>query len=148
MRAVLQRVSQAAVTVAGETVGAIGPGMLVLLGVAAGDTPDDAAYIARKTAELRVFADDDGRFNRSLLDTGGAVLLISQFTLFAETRHGRRPGFTAAAPPELAAPLVERTAELLRSRGVVVQTGRFGAHMRVSLVNDGPVTLMIDSRDR
>lgn len=148
MRAVLQRVADAAVTVDGESIGAIGSGLLVLLGVAAGDTADDAAYIARKTAEVRIFAGEDGRFDRSLLDTGGAALVVSQFTLFGDTRHGRRPGFTAAAPPEQAEPMVDETVGLLRGRGIPVQTGRFGAHMTVALVNDGPVTLIIDSRDR
>jgi D-tyrosyl-tRNA(Tyr) deacylase len=146
MRVVLQRVSAASVAVDGELVAEIGAGMLVLLGVATGDGETDAAWTARKLAEVRIFADDAGRFNRSVLDVGGAALVVSQFTLLAETRHGRRPGFTAAAPPEEAAPLVERVAALLRERGVPTSTGRFAARMAVSLVNDGPVTLLFDSR--
>jgi D-tyrosyl-tRNA(Tyr) deacylase len=147
MRAVLQRVTEARVSVDGRTVGAIGSGLLVLLGVARADTEADAAYIARKTVELRIFADEAGRFNRSLLETGGAVLLVSQFTLLAETRHGRRPSFTAAAPPEIAAPLCERVAALIRAHGVSVETGQFGAKMAVFLINDGPVTVIVDSRE-
>jgi D-tyrosyl-tRNA(Tyr) deacylase len=145
MRAVLQRVSAASVTVAGETVGAIGRGLLVLLGVARGDTARDADLLARKTAELRIFSDADGKFNLSLRDVGGAALVVSQFTLFADTRRGRRPGFTAAAPPELAAPLVDRFAAALQKMGVPVAGGRFGAHMDVALVNDGPVTIILDT---
>jgi len=146
VRAVLQRVRAAAVEVDGEVVAAIEAGMLVLLGVAIGDTEADAAWTARKLAEVRIFADAGGRFNRSVIDAGGAALVVSQFTLLADTRHGRRPGFTGAAPPEQAAPLVERVAALLRDRGVPTATGRFGARMAVSLVNDGPVTLIFDSR--
>ena len=146
MRAVLQRVTSAAVQVDAEQVAAIGPGLLVLLGVAVGDGSADAWYIARKIAELRVFSDADGRFNLSVLDVAGAVLLVSQFTLLGDTRRGRRPDFTAAARPDLAAPLFEQVATVLRERGIPMQTGRFGAKMTVSLVNDGPVTLLIDSR--
>lgn len=145
MRSVLQRVERASVEVEGRTVAAIGYGMLVLLGVAAGDSEADAAWTARKLAEVRIFPDEAGRFNRSVIELGGAALVVSQFTLFGDTRHGRRPGFTGAAPPELAAPLVERVAALLRERGVPAQTGEFGAKMRVALVNDGPVTLLFDS---
>jgi D-tyrosyl-tRNA(Tyr) deacylase len=146
VRAVLQRVSEASVSVDGDTVAAIGHGMLVLLGVADGDGEADATWIARKLAEVRIFPDAAGRFNLSILDTGGSALVVSQFTLLADTRHGRRPGFTAAAPPEQAAPLVERVAALLQERGIPAACGRFGAHMRVSLVNEGPVTLLFDSR--
>jgi D-tyrosyl-tRNA(Tyr) deacylase len=148
MRAVLQRVTEASVTVAGEVVGAIGPGLLVLLGVAQGDSSSDAAFMARKIAELRIFADDEGRFNRALTEMGGAVLVVSQFTLLAETRHGRRPSFIGAAPPEVAAPLVEQVISLLRERGLLVEGGKFGAKMTVSLSNDGPVTVIVDSHDR
>ncbi|HLZ68275.1 MAG TPA: D-aminoacyl-tRNA deacylase [Dehalococcoidia bacterium] len=148
MRAVLQRVERASVEVDGREIAAIGPGMLVLLGVAAGDSEADAEWTARKLAEVRIFADAAGRFNRGVSEVGGAALVVSQFTLLGDTRHGRRPGFTAAAPPEIAAPLVERVAALLRERGVPAQTGMFGAKMRVSLVNDGPVTLIFDSRAR
>ncbi|MBI4497597.1 MAG: D-tyrosyl-tRNA(Tyr) deacylase [Chloroflexi bacterium] len=146
MRAVLQRVTEAAVRVEAEVVGAIGPGLLVLLGVAQGDGPQDADLLAEKTARLRVFADAEGRFQRSLLDTGGAALVVSQFTLLADTRKGRRPSLTEAAPPDLAAPLVQHYVEQLRARGVPVAQGRFGAHMQVSLCNDGPVTILLDSR--
>ena len=148
MRAVLQRVTEASVTVEGTVVGAIGAGLLVLLGVAQGDGEDDAAYLARKIAELRVFADDEGRFNRALTEIGGAALVVSQFTLLAETRHGRRPSFTGAAPPEVAAPLVDEVMRLLCARGLHVEGGKFGAKMTVALSNDGPVTVIVDSRDR
>ncbi|MHB8576692.1 MAG: D-aminoacyl-tRNA deacylase [Dehalococcoidia bacterium] len=148
MRAVLQRVREASVAVDGTVIAAIGGGMLVLVGVAVGDTEMDAAYVARKLAELRIFPDTEGRFNRSITDVGGEALLVSQFTLFGDTRHGRRPGFTGAAPPDVAAPLVDRVAQLLHASGVPTQTGRFGAKMAVTLVNDGPVTLIIDSRER
>ncbi len=146
MRAVLQRVESASVEVDGTVIAAIGRGMLVLLGVAAGDGEADADWTARKLAEVRVFPDDAGRFNRAVTEIAGEALVVSQFTLLGDTRHGRRPGFTAAAPPDLAAPLVERAAALLRERGVPAQTGEFGAKMRVALVNDGPVTLIFDSR--
>lgn len=148
MRAVVQRVASAAVTVDDETVGAIGRGVLVLLGVAAGDTVTDAALLARKVAELRIFPDDRGRFDRSLLDAAGDALVVSQFTLIADIRRGRRPSFTGAAPPDEAKPLVEAFAASLRRAGVGrVETGRFGAAMRVALVNDGPVTLVVDTAD-
>lgn len=125
--------------------GAVGPGLLVLLGVAAGDGPPEAELLARKTAGLRIFNDAGGRFNLSLLDTGGAALVVSQFTLFADTRRGRRPGFTEAALPDVAAPLVERFAGALEALGVTVARGRFGAHMHVTLINDGPVTILLDT---
>lgn len=145
MRAVLQRVSAASVQVAGQIVGQIGPGLLILLGVGHNDTVDDARLLADKTAGLRIFADGDGKFNRSLLDTGGAALVVSQFTLFADTRKGRRPSFTTAAPPVQAEQLVAAYCAALRTLGVSVETGVFGAMMQVALVNDGPVTIILDS---
>ena len=145
MRAGLQRVTRATVTIDGEAVGAIGPGLLVLLGVAQDDGPEDARRLATKTAELRIFADAEGRFNRSLLETDGAALVWSQFTLLADVRKGRRPSFVAAAAPEQASPLVDAFAGVLRELGVSVATGRFGAHMLVALENDGPVTIVLDT---
>ncbi len=145
MRAVVQRVTSAKVTVDGATLGAIGAGLMILVGVAAGDSPADAAALADKTARLRIFSDEAGRFNHSLLDIGGEALVVSQFTLLADTRRGRRPSFTDAAPPDLASPLVDAFAQALRDLGVSVQTGRFGAHMVVSLENDGPVTITLDT---
>lgn len=145
MRAVIQRVSEASVTIAGQVVGQIGRGLLVLLGVGHADGPGEAQQLAAKIAAMRIFPDDDGRFNRSVLDVGGAVLVVSQFTLYADTRRGRRPGFSDAAPPELAAPLVDTFADALRAQGLEVALGRFGAHMQVALVNDGPVTIMLDT---
>ncbi len=147
MRAVLQRVTHAAVTIDGEAVGSIGPGLVVLLGVAQGDGPQEARRLAAKTAELRIFADEASHFSRSLLETGGAALVVSQFTLLADVRKGRRPSFVAAAPPEEASPLVDAYAEALREQGVSVATGRFGAHMLVELENDGPVTIVLDTTD-
>ncbi len=149
MRAVLQRVDRASVSVESsgqdEVIGCIARGLLILLGVARGDSPIDAERLAKKTAELRIFPDDDGRFNRSLLDSGGAALVVSQFTLLADTRRGRRPSFIDAAPPEDAEPLVSGYVEALRALGVDVQTGRFGAHMVVALENNGPVTIVLES---
>jgi D-tyrosyl-tRNA(Tyr) deacylase len=136
------------VTVGDETVGAIGPGLAVLAGVAAGDEQADLDYLAGKLVNLRVFADDAGRFDRSLLDIGGELLLVSQFTLIADTRKGRRPSFTEAAPPEQAADMISRLGAAIEKLGVRVAYGRFQAHMMVELVNDGPVTIMLDSRDR
>lgn len=147
MRVVLQRVSHASVSVDGETVGAIGPGLLVLVGVMEGDDEAEAGRIARKCAEMRIFSDADGRFNLSLLETGGEALVVSQFTLFADVRKGRRPSFDAAARPEVAEPLVEAFAQALRDLGVRTATGRFAAHMVVELVNDGPVTIVVDSAE-
>ena len=144
MRVVLQRVEEADVTVAGEVVGAIGGGLVALVGVADGDDEATAVRAAEKTAALRVFRDDAGRFDRSAVDVGGAVLVVSQFTLLADTRKGTRPSFTGAAAPDVAAPLVERYAQALRDSGLEVATGRFGADMRVRLVNDGPVTIVLD----
>jgi len=145
VRAVIQRVRCASVTVGEERIADIGRGLVVLLGVAAGDSPEDAARLARKTAELRIFADAAGRFNLSLLDISGQTLVVSQFTLLADTRKGRRPSFTQAAPPEEAEPLVDSFCAALRDAGAEVQTGRFGARMLVEIQNDGPVTIILDS---
>ena len=145
VRAVVQRVSRAAVTVSGEVVGACGPGLLVLLGVAQGDTDDDTTRLAAKIARLRIFPDEDGRFDRSLLDTGGEALVVSQFTLLADTAKGNRPSFMDAAPPHEAEELVSRFVDRLRGAGVPVETGRFGALMEVELVNDGPVTIVLEA---
>jgi D-tyrosyl-tRNA(Tyr) deacylase len=144
VKALLQRVSRAAVRVDGAEVGAIGPGLLVLLGVAAGDTGADAERLAERVAHYRVFEDDAGKMNRSLLETGGRALVVSQFTLCAETSRGRRPGFDPAAPPSLAEPLCERFCEALERHGVAVGRGRFGASMEVELVNRGPVTFLLE----
>jgi D-tyrosyl-tRNA(Tyr) deacylase len=144
MRAVIQRVAQASIAVEGKAVTAVGPGLVVLLGVAEGDTAADSEKLAHKVARLRVFPDDAGRFDRSLLDVGGEALVVSQFTLIADTRKGNRPSFTEAAQPEAAEPLYERFCEALRTEGIAVQTGVFGAKMEVSLVNDGPVTIVLD----
>ena len=140
----MQRVSSASVRVDGETVGSCGNGLLVLLGVARDDTTDTAARLAGKIARLRIFENDDGRFDRSLLDIGDEALVVSQFTLLADTRKGTRPSFTDAAAPEVAEPLVERFCDALRDLGIGVETGVFGARMEVSLVNDGPVTVVVD----
>jgi len=144
MRAVVQRVSSASVRVDGETVGACGRGLLVLVGVRPADTAETAWRLAGKVARLRIFENDDGRFDRSLLDTGGEVLVVSQFTLLADASKGNRPSFTAAAPPEHAEPLVEAFVAALRAEGGHVETGVFGAYMAVELVNDGPVTIILD----
>jgi D-tyrosyl-tRNA(Tyr) deacylase len=146
MRAVAQRVSSARICVAGEEVAAMGAGLLALVGVAHDDTPDDARELARKLVHLRVLADDAGRMNRSLLDAGATLGVVSQFTLFGDARQGRRPSFVAAAAPEAAEPLIEQVAEAARAAGARVVTGRFRAHMELSLVNDGPVTLLLDTR--
>ena len=140
MRVVIQRVSEASVTVDQQTVGAIGQGLMVLLGVAQGDTSQEAKSLAEKTARLRIFEDDAGKMNRSVEEIGGSLLVVSQFTLLGDCRKGRRPGFTDAAPPELADQLYEEYVAALRSRGVNVATGVFRADMQVDLVNDGPVT--------
>lgn len=145
MRAVVQRVGRAAVRVDGATVGEVGTGLLVLLGVARGDGAAQAERLAAKVARLRIFADDDGRFDRSVLDVGGAVLAVSQFTLHAETAKGNRPSFSAAAPGPEAEPLYEAFCTALAAEGVPVERGRFGAHMAVELVNDGPVTIILDA---
>jgi len=145
VRAVLQRVSRAAVRADGKVVGACGPGLVVLVGAGHDDTPETAERLAAKVARLRIFPDEAGRFDRSLLDIGGEALVVSQFTLLADTRKGNRPSFTDAAPPGHAEPLVERFAESLRALGVHVSTGVFGAKMDVELVNDGPVTIVLDA---
>jgi len=147
MRAVIQRVSRAQVRVDSAPVGSIGPGLLVLLGIGQQDGPEEARLLAEKIAHLRIFSDADGKFHLSAVDVGGSVLVVSQFTLFADTRRGRRPGFTDAAPPEMAEPLIERFMDEVRSRGLAVAGGRFGAHMEVELVNDGPVTIVLDTED-
>ena len=143
MRAVCQRVSEARVSVGGSVVGEIGPGLVVLLGVAAGDTGDDAEGLAGKIARLRIFEDETGKFDRSLVDVGGAALVISQFTLIADTGKGNRPSFSRAARPEEAEPLYDRFCEALATAGVPVERGVFGARMAVELVNDGPVTIVL-----
>jgi D-tyrosyl-tRNA(Tyr) deacylase len=144
MRALIQRVSEAAVRVDGEVVGEIGPGLLILVCAMQGDTPERADQIADKIARLRIFRDEAGKMNRSLPDTGGAALVISQFTLAADTSRGNRPGFSTAAHPDIGAPLYERVADRLAGQGIPVARGRFGADMKVSLVNDGPVTIWMD----
>ena len=148
MRALLQRVNRAAVRVGGDEVGRIGDGLVVLLGVGPDDDEPTAEALARRTAELRIFCDGEGRTNRSLIEVGGAALVVSQFTLFADASHGRRPGFTRAAAPDLAERLYERYATALRALGIDVALGRFGAEMEVELVNDGPFTIWLDTAER
>ena len=148
MRAVIQRVEKASVSVEGEIRGQIGAGFLALIGVEEGDGDADFKYIADKVPNLRVFEDEQGKMNRSLLDVGGEVLAVSQFTLLGDARGGRRPSFITAARPETADPMYERLVADWRVRGIRVETGVFGAHMKVSLVNDGPVTILLDSRRR
>ena len=148
MRAVIQRVEKASVSVEGEIKGQIGAGFLVLIGVEEGDGDADFKYIADKVPNLRVFEDDQGKMNRSLLDVGGELLAVSQFTLLGDARGGRRPSFITAARPETADPMYERLVADWRVRGIRVETGVFGAHMKVALVNDGPVTILLDSRRR
>jgi D-tyrosyl-tRNA(Tyr) deacylase len=145
MRAVLQRVTRARVTVGGEEVGAIERGLLVLLGVAPTDTPEEAQWLADKVVGLRIFADAEGKMNLSVADVSGAVLVVSQFTLYGDCRKGRRPSFIGAAAPELAVPLYEEFVNAIKAHGVPTATGRFGAMMQVELVNDGPVTLLMDN---
>ena len=145
MRAVIQRVSRASVTINGENVGKIGRGLLVLLGVTHTDNPADARWLAKKTIGLRLFNDSDGKMNLALADVGGAVLVVSQFTLYGDAQKGRRPSFIAAARPEQAIPLYEAFVNGIKALGVPVETGRFGAMMDVELVNDGPVTLILES---
>jgi D-aminoacyl-tRNA deacylase len=144
MRIVIQRVQRGRVSVNDRTVAEIGKGLVVLVGVGPGDREEQAATLAEKTANLRIFADAEGKTNLSCLDVGGEIIVVSQFTLYADTRKGRRPSFVNAAPPETAEPLVERFAELLQAQGVPVQTGEFGASMLVEIENDGPVTIVID----
>jgi D-tyrosyl-tRNA(Tyr) deacylase len=147
MRAVVQRVSRASVTVDTRVTGSIEAGLLVLLGAGAGDTPSDLAYIVDKVANLRIFADDAGKMNRSVLDVGGGVLVVSQFTLYGDARQGRRPAFTGALEPVAAKALYEQSLTALRTAGVTrVECGEFAADMKVELVNDGPVTVLLDSR--
>jgi len=145
MKALLQRVLSASVSVADTVVGRIGPGLVVLLGVGREDTDEDADYLAQKVANLRVFQRDDAEFDLSVLDIGGGVLAVSQFTLMADTRKGRRPSFVQAAPPEMARPLYERFVESLASLGVTVATGMFQQYMHVEIHNDGPVTVLLES---
>ena len=147
MRIVIQRVSEAAVTVDGEIIARIGRGLLLLVGVGVGDDEADARKLAQKCAEMRIFSDEEGRFNLSLIDVGGAALAVSQFTLLADVRRGRRPSFEGAAPPENAQPVFDAFVEALRASGVAAETGRFGAKMRVALVNEGPVSIVLDSTD-
>jgi len=144
MRVLLQRVQWGEVTINGNSVAKIGGGVLLLVGVTHTDTENEARYLAHKIAHLRIFEDENGKINRSLLEVGGEALVVSQFTLYADTRKGRRPSFAAAARPETARPLVEQFAEFLRGEGIAVQTGQFGAHMEVSLCNDGPVTIWLE----
>ena len=148
MRCVIQRVTRASVEVAGETVGKIDNGFLVLVGAEAGDTESDARYCADKIAGLRVFEDENDKMNLSLADIGGQVLLVSQFTLLADARHGRRPDFIQAAKPDVAEPLCDTVKAMLEAKGLHVETGRFRTHMGVSLLNDGPVTILLDSRKK
>jgi len=145
VRAVIQRVTRASVTVDGRVAGEIGAGLLVLLGVSKTDNPESASYLAEKIANLRIFSDEAGKMNRSVLDTGGSALVVSQFTLYGDTRGGRRPSYIQAAPPEEASRLYQEFVGSMRSLGVRVETGVFQAHMRVELVNDGPVTILLDS---
>jgi D-aminoacyl-tRNA deacylase len=145
VRAVVSRVAWARVVADGELTGEIGPGLLVLVGITHGDTEADAGWLAAKLAALRVFADDQGKLNRSLAEVGGGALVVSQFTLYGDARKGRRPSYVAAAPPEQAAPLVEAVAKSLAGSGIPVASGRFGADMRVESAGDGPVTILLDS---
>jgi D-tyrosyl-tRNA(Tyr) deacylase len=146
MRAVVQRVREARVEVAGEVTGSIGPGLLVLLGITHEDGPAQVAWLARKLVDLRIFSDQDGKMNLSLRDTGGDILLVSQFTLYGDARKGNRPSYVQAAPPAVAIPLYEAmVAELSELTGKTIQTGIFGADMQVSLLNDGPVTIIVDT---
>jgi D-tyrosyl-tRNA(Tyr) deacylase len=145
MRAVLQRVRQATVTVDDQTVGAIGAGLVIFVAVTHTDDENAARWLAQKIATLRIFEDAQGKFNRSALDLGASALVVSQFTLYADARRGRRPDFIAAARPEIAEPLIERFVTFLREQGLRVETGKFQAHMLVHLVNDGPVTIILDS---
>jgi D-tyrosyl-tRNA(Tyr) deacylase len=144
MRALIQRVKSAKVSVENQTVAEIAHGLVILVGIGQGDNEANARFLAKKIATLRIFEDDQGKFNLSILDKGGAAIVVSQFTLYTDTSKGRRPSFTEAAPPEVAAPLVVLFAELLRAQGVSTQTGVFGAHMLVEIQNDGPVTIWLE----
>lgn len=146
MRAVVQRVSSSSVTVNNEIIGAINRGFMVLLGIEEHDTEKDMAYIVDKVSNLRVFEDEDGKMNRSLIDVHGELLVVSQFTLYGDCRKGRRPSFITAAKPDLAIPLYEKAVTAFKEKGIKVETGEFGAHMDVEIMNDGPVTLLLDSR--
>ena len=149
MRLVIQRVSEAAVKIEDHLKGAIGPGLLLLAGIAPNDDEEDLTWVAKKTVQLRIFSDEAGKMNLDLQDIGGDILLISQFTLHASTKKGNRPSYIAAAPPDIAIPLYERFIQLLEEQlGKPIQTGIFGADMQVSLLNDGPVTIIIDSKNR
>ena len=144
MRALIQRVQWGRVTVSGRSTAEIGPGLVILLGVGPQDKNEQVEYLVEKIANLRIFEDQDGKINRSILDVGGEALVVSQFTLYADTRKGRRPSFTSAASPEVAAPIIEQFAAMLDSKGVPTQKGEFGAHMLVEIANDGPVTIWIE----
>lgn len=144
MRSVVQRVRHGRVSVDGKTIAEIGLGLVILIGVGPGDGEEQARYLAEKVANLRIFEDEDGKINRSVLEVGGDAIVVSQFTLYADTRKGRRPSFTDAALPEVASPLIERFSEMLREQGVLTQTGQFGAHMLVEIANDGPVTIWLE----
>ncbi len=146
MRAVIQKVARSSVTVEDEVRGSIGKGLMVLIGVEEGDTEEDAAYIAEKTANLRIFEDEEDKLNLSVTDVGGQILAVSQFTLLADARKGRRPSFVRAARPEEANPLYERVVEIIREKGIHVEEGVFQTHMTVEIINDGPVTILLDSR--
>lgn len=148
MKALIQRVTRASVSVEGEKVGEIGPGLAVLVGVALGDSTKDAQYLAQKAIGLRIFSDSNGKFNLSVLETGGSILAVSQFTLLADSRKGRRPSFTNAAPPDQAENLFNLFVDECRRSGLKVETGRFQTHMLVEIHNDGPVTIMLDTRDK
>ena len=148
MKALLQRVTEASVSVASEVVGRIGQGLVVFVGVASGDTERDAQYLAQRTVNLRIFSDKEGRFNLSVLDIKGELLVVSQFTLLADTRKGRRPSFIEAAPPAQAEALFEQFVQQARTTGLKIETGRFQQYMQVKIHNDGPVTILLDSRDK
>ncbi len=148
MKALLQRVTRASVSIGGEVVGKIGPGLVVLVGVASGDTGSEAQYLAQRTVNLRIFPDEEGKFNLSVLDIKGELLVVSQFTLLADTRKGRRPSFVEAAPPAQAEELIEKFIAEARTSGLKVETGQFQQYMQVEIHNDGPVTIMLDSQDK
>ena len=148
MKALLQRVTSASVSIAGEVVGRINRGLVVFIGVADKDTEKDAQYLAQKTVGLRIFADEQGKFNLSALDVNGEILVVSQFTLLADTRKGRRPSFISAAPPDLAEELFKRFIAAVRDSGLKVETGQFQQYMQVEIINDGPVTILLDSKDK
>jgi len=148
VKALLQRVTEASVSVGSELVGRIGQGLVVFVGVADGDTEEEARYLAQRTVNLRIFADEEGRFNLSVLDIKGEILVVSQFTLLADTRKGRRPSFVEAAPPAPAEELIERFVGEARATGLKVETGRFQQYMQVEIHNDGPVTILLDSKDK